>query len=175
LSPPTEGECTVLVGWHIAKGNDGGVSLDGLNVMLMVHSPGQMHLVKWTAAAYVDERANDAQRQSLLRIFGGKAGGHPAGLAANIGKLLGAKFVPIEFKQQGKKFSLKIPKIADMEIESISGAGGADVQVSGHPLCIAPGFPATAGRSKHLKYTDYTYQWSLSERNGLSSPFRYQG
>ena len=83
--------------------------------------------------------------------------------------------MPIEFKTQGKKFSLTIQQIADVEIEAIPGAGGADVQVSGHPLCIAPGFAATAGRSKHLTYTDYAYDWSLSERNGLSSPFRYQG
>ena len=63
LSAPTQGECTVLVGWHITKGSDDAVSLDGLNVMLMVHTPGKMHEVKWTAAVYIDERADAAQRQ----------------------------------------------------------------------------------------------------------------
>ena len=40
LSPPTEGECTALVAWHIDEGNFGDVDLDGLNVSLAVHSPG---------------------------------------------------------------------------------------------------------------------------------------
>jgi hypothetical protein len=174
LSAPTMGECTVVLGWHIEHGNDEGVSLDGLNVALAVHAPGKMHEVKWNAAAYVDERANDAQRQSLLRIFGGQAGGHPAVLAGLIGKLLGAKFVPITFDSRGKQFALRIPAIADVEIEAIGGAGGADAQVSGHPLCVAPGFPATVARSKHLRYTDYEYRWSLADKNGLFSPFQYQ-
>ena len=42
-------------------------------------------------------------------------------LARRLGNLLGAKFVPIEFKAEGKKFSLRIPQIADMEIEALAG------------------------------------------------------
>jgi len=174
LSAPTMGDCTVVVGWHIDSGHDDAVKLDGLNVVLAVHSPGSMHLTKWNAAAYIDARANEPQRQSLLRIFGGQAGGHPAALASFIGKLLGAKFVPIEFEAKGKAFSLKIPSVADVAIEAVEGAGGGTTQVSGHPLGIAPGFPATVARSKHLKYTDYGYSWSLTEKNGLFSPFQYQ-
>src|SRR6202521_5624542 len=57
LSPPTSGECTVLVGWHIEKGHFGQVSLDGFNVALAAHSPGPMLQVKWKAALYLDRRA----------------------------------------------------------------------------------------------------------------------
>ncbi|MBI3680386.1 MAG: DUF1326 domain-containing protein [Acidobacteria bacterium] len=32
LSPPTEGDCTAVVGWHIDTGNLGAVDLAGLNV-----------------------------------------------------------------------------------------------------------------------------------------------
>ena len=42
LSQPTTGECKALIGWHIDEGNQGDVSLDGLNVALYVHSPGNM-------------------------------------------------------------------------------------------------------------------------------------
>ncbi len=61
-----------------------------------------------------------------------------------------------------------------MEIEAIGGAGGADVAISGHPLCIAPGFPAVVAKSKALRYQDHGYRWTLSDRNGLYSPFAYQ-
>jgi len=42
LNAPTEGECTVLVGWHIEQGSFGNVGLDGLNVAMAAYSPGHM-------------------------------------------------------------------------------------------------------------------------------------
>jgi hypothetical protein len=42
LSDPTEGTCTAIVGWHIDKGRFGDVALDGLNVAVGVHTPGNM-------------------------------------------------------------------------------------------------------------------------------------
>ena len=173
LSPPTQGDCTALVGWHIDTGKDGNVVLDGLNMALSVYSPGTMHESKWQAAAYVDARASEAQRNSLLRIFGGQAGGHPAVLASFIGEMMGAESVPITFKVKGQSYSLEIPEIASVEIEAIESPGGP-VQVEGHPLAIAPGYPATVARSKHMRYTDHGKSWSLSGRNGLFSPFSYQ-
>src|SRR5438132_5468005 len=37
MSPPTSGECTVLVAWHIEQGRFGEVDLDGLNAVLAAH------------------------------------------------------------------------------------------------------------------------------------------
>jgi hypothetical protein len=37
---------------------------------------------QWKAAVYLDQRATEDQRNALLKIFGGQAGGHPARLAA---------------------------------------------------------------------------------------------
>ena len=34
LSPPTHGECTVLIAWHIDKGHFGETNLDGLNTVI---------------------------------------------------------------------------------------------------------------------------------------------
>ena len=174
LSPPTEGECTVLIGWHIDQGADGAVALDGLNVAFAVHAPGTMHQTRWQVAIYLDGRATEQQRGALLRIFGGQAGGHPAVLASFVGEVLGVASVPITFEAAGKSYSLEIPAIASVAIEPIEGPAGP-VQIQGHPLCIAPGFPATVARSKRLRYTDHGKSWSLSGRNGLFSPFAYQG
>jgi hypothetical protein len=174
LSAPTQGECTLLAAWHVDKGGFDNVKLDGLNVALAVHS-GHMAKTKWNAAVYIDEKASSDQEQSLGKIFGGQAGGHPAVLASFVGKLLGVKKVPIQFTQSGKSFSLKMPNVAEMSIEAMQGAGGADVQIAGHPLCIAPGFPATVGRSTQLKYTDHGMSWNLSQKNAFYSHFEYKG
>src|SRR5512136_1301853 len=82
LSPPSTGECTVLVGWHIEQGRYASVALDGLNVALAVHVPGHMATTKWKAAVYFDDRASDGQKNALLQIFTGQAGGHPAVLVS---------------------------------------------------------------------------------------------
>jgi hypothetical protein len=173
LSNPTDGECTVLVGWHIDEGSDGEVSLNGLNVALAVHSPGNMIETKWRAAAYVDDRATEAQQGALLKIFGGQAGGHPARLASHIGELLGAGPAPIEFKMDGGRYSLKVGDIAEMEIEQMAGQGDGPITVTGHPLCISPGVPATVAKSTRLSYRDHGMNWDLSEKNGFFAPFSY--
>jgi hypothetical protein len=174
LSPPTTGECTALVGWHIKNGIDEGVSLDGLNVALAVHSSGHMATTPWKVAVYVDERASEVQNASLMKIFGGQGGGHPARLATYIGEIVGVRSVPINYEFSDGNHALKIPGIADVEIEQISGQGEGPVTITGHPLCIAPGFPATVAKSKTLAFSDHGMDWNLSDKTGVFSPFAYQ-
>ncbi len=175
LSPPTQGDCAVVVGWHVDKGKYGDVALDGLNVALAVHSPGNMATTKWKVALYFDNKASEAQKNALMQIFTGQAGGHPAVLVSFVGEVLGVKSAGIDYRAEGKRRSLKIANIVDAEIEAISGAGGADVTISGHPLCIAPGYAATVAKSKKLSYSDYGLKWEISERNGFFSSFANQG
>src|SRR5215472_1762941 len=40
-SRPTEGVCDLPLFFHIERGSYGGVALDGLNVALVIHAPGQ--------------------------------------------------------------------------------------------------------------------------------------
>ncbi len=173
LSPPTTGDCTALIGWHIEQGQFDGTNLDGLNVALAVHSPGHMAKVEWTAALYFDERASGAQSQALGTIFSGQSGGHPARLAGHIGEVLGAAPADITFEGDGKRTSMTIAGIADVAIVAVEGQGGADVSVTSHPLAVAPGFTAMVARSEHLRYDDHGMQWELAEKNGFASPFSY--
>ncbi len=172
LSPPTEGECTVLIAWHVDQGRFGDVALDGLNVALAVHSPGHMAEVKWKAALYLDARASQAQRDALTRIFSGQAGGHPGRVAQHIGEVLGVQSVPIEYRADGKRRSVRVGKVADATIQGLEGPAG-EVTVSGHPLAIAPGFPAVVSRSEKLRYQDHGYSLEISKKNGFYSPFQY--
>ena len=181
LSPPSEGECRLLVAWHIDQGkvgdqgSGGEIDLADLNVAMAIHSPGHMMQTKWRAALYLDERASQAQKDALTRIFAGQAGGHLEALASFVGDVLGVASVGIDYRAAGKKRSLAIPGIVSAEIEAIEGQGGGDVTISGHPLCLAPGEPAVVARSKRLDYTDHQMTWSISDCNGFYSPFAYQG
>lgn len=173
--PTVPDNCTVVDGWHIDEGHFGDVDLAGLNVAMAVQSPGHMLEVKWNVALYLDEKADEAQSHALIQIFTGQAGGHPALLANHVGKVLGVRSVPIEFKAQGKRRSITIPGVTDVGIEAIEGQGGGDVVVTGHPLCVAPGAPGVVARSKRFHYEDHGYEWEITERSALFSPFAYSG
>jgi len=175
LSAPTDGECTLLVGWHIDKGKFGNVDLGNLNVALAVHSPGHMAEVKWRAALYFDRNVSEKQKDALTKIFTGQAGGHPGMLVSHVGEVLGIKLVPIEYAAAGKRRSLKIADVGEMQIEAIEGQGGADVTIDNHPLTIAPGHQAVVAKSKNLKYQDHGLHWEITGKNGFYSPFSYQG
>lgn len=174
LGPPTEGECTVLVGWHIDSGGYGDTKLDGLNVALIVHAPGHMLKTKWQVALYLDERASGPQAEALGKIFSGQAGGHLANLAPLIGQVLGVKAAPIEYKAEDKRRSLRIGEIASVEIEAVSGGDGGPTTIQNAPLCIAPGYPAVVSRSKLASFHDFGLNLEVTEKNGFYSPFTYQ-
>lgn len=173
LSPPTEGECTALLGWRIEQGTSDGTSLDGLNVALAVYSPGHMAEVEWQAALYLDDRATPAQGQALGTIFSGQGGGHPARLAGHIGEVLGAAAATITFATEDRRTSMTIAGVADVAITAIDGQGDGEVALTGHPLAVAPGFAAVVARSEHLHFEDHGMTWELADKNGFTSPFAY--
>ena len=72
--PPTYGDCEGVLAWHIREGNYGGVPLAGLNVMALGTFTGNIWAgAKATMGIFIDERANERQREALQMIFGGQA------------------------------------------------------------------------------------------------------
>ncbi len=175
LSPPTTGECTALVGWHIDAGEHEGLRLDGLNVALAVHSPGHMAQTPWRVALYLDNQGSEEQQGALGAIFSGAAGGHPAVLAGHIGEVLGVATAPITFEGTNGSRAMRVGEVADVKITAMAGQGGAQVTIANHPLAITPGQELVAARAEHLRFTDHGYEWELSDSNGFFSPFAYNG
>jgi hypothetical protein len=175
-SPPTTGECKVFVGWHIDKGHFADMVLDGLNVALAIHTPGDMSQNNWRVAIYYDNKASEAQKNSLIQIFTGQVGGFLAGLAESWEEVVGAKSVRIDYHADGKRRSLKISDIVESEIEALSGKDGSDITlVNGHPAAGAPSLATTLAKSKKLSYHDHGWQWEISEKSGYFGPFVYEG
>src|SRR5438552_1336486 len=67
-APPTMGFCEGIGVWRITQGVFGDVPLDGLCLGFAVHFPAAMHQGNGRTAIFVDERANEAQRDALLQI-----------------------------------------------------------------------------------------------------------
>jgi len=175
LGPPTEGDCTAMIGWHIDSGQFEGLSVEGLNVALAVHSPGPMTEGNWRVALYLDDRASEQQADALGAMFSGAAGGHPAVLGGFIGEVMGVAPAAITFDADDSSVQLKVGNLADVNLTAIEGQGGAKVTMSNHPLAVAPGNTAVIARAEQFRYADHGYEWAISGRNGIFSPFQYEG
>jgi len=173
-SPPTDGECNALVGWHIDQGSFANTRLDGLNGALFAHAPGHMLQTKWKVALYVDEKADASQQDALTKIFSGAAGGHLAALGPLVGEVLGVRSAAIDYRANGKHRSLTIPHLAEMEIEALAGQNGEEVTLSKVPFTVVPDYPAVVCHSKRLSFHDHGFDLEISKKNGFYSPFNYQ-
>ena len=173
LSDPTEGDCTALVGWHIDKGRFGDVALDGLNVAVGVYTPGNMVEKNWTAVLYLDERANQTQRDALTQIFAGKAGGHPARIAEHIATVAGVEVAPITFESDGKSGRMKVGRVGEAEWQPIEGQRGGTVTILGNPLAVSPGHAAVIGRASRARLDDHGISFETSGRQAMVAPFTY--
>lgn len=174
LSAPSGGDCGVLLAWHIDQGALDDVTLDGLNAALFAYAPGHMMEGKWRVALYLDQRASEVQQQALGKVFSGQAGGPLAALGPLIGEVMGVRAADIDYRAEGKRRSLSIAGVADMEIEALAGQDGGDVTLGNHPFTPVPGFPAVVGKSKRFRYADHGYQREAADRNGFYSPFAYR-
>lgn len=174
LQPPSEGECKLLVAWHIEKGHLNGVQLHDLNVALACHAPDNMIKGGWSAGLYIDERADDAQSAAIQQIFTGQVGGHLSVLIGLVGEVWGIKQVAISYQEDGDSRRMVIPGIAEAEIQSIQGITGGDAMIRNPPLCVVTSHPSVVAKSKQFNYQDYGQDWEFSERNGYHSAFTYQ-
>ncbi len=172
-SDPSHGDCTVLAVWHIDEGRFNGMNLGGLNVVGAFYSAGNMMTTKWKAALYIDDKASKEQTDALTRVFGGQEGGVPATLASFIGQVVGVKSAKVEYSAVGKHRSVKIPGIAEAEIEAIAGHGGAEVQLQNHPVAMSPGNVGIVSKSKKFNIHDLGFNAELSNKTGLYAPFKY--
>jgi hypothetical protein len=164
---PTQGVCDVALVFHIDKGNYGQSSLDGLNVAVVVHTPGPMADGNWTLGAYIDERADDEQTAALGAIFGGAEGGPMAAFAPMVGTHLGAKKVAIKYAINGNSRSAEIPGIMHMAVEPLPSMhpNGEIWGAMGHPF--SPDRLAFGVGSQGSTFGDHGMRWDNSGKNGL--------
>lgn len=174
-STPTQGVCDVALAFHIERGTYGDVNLDGLNVVVVAHTPGPMGNGNWTTAAYIDTTADERQTEALGAIFTGAAGGPMAALAPLIGTNLGAKKVPIAYRVDGKKRSVEIPQVISMNVVPLSTMreDGEMWAATGHP--INPDKLVFAMGGERSTFGDHGMRWDNSGKNAHYAPIRWAG
>lgn len=184
--PPTYGDCDGVLLWHIREGNYGETILDGLNVAMLGSFTGNI----WTgehrdprAAVFIDERADESQREALQKIFGGEAGGWPQQFGEIFGpEIVGMEYSPIEVSIAGDLagWSVRIPGRAQATVEALTGptsAEGARVQVHNLPGSeVGPGHQAAVwGKATSDRADAFGFSWDRSGYSSKCIPFDWSG
>lgn len=114
--------CEGVVGMNIQEGHFGGVDLSGVKWAANFHWPGALHEGNGTLEAFVDESANEAQRNAVLTILTGQAGGTFFEILAQIVTAVhGPHFVKIawEFDKEKRRARLVIPGFVETTSEPL--------------------------------------------------------
>jgi hypothetical protein len=119
-APPTTGFCHGVGVWKIERGKYDDLSLDGLGLGFAAQWPKAIHEGNGTVCLFVDERANEQQREALLEIGSGKAGGLPFEiLATTFSTLLEPRFVPFDVKIDGLQSTAQLGENFRIALEPI--------------------------------------------------------
>jgi len=122
---PDKGHCHAVAGIQIDEGHHGDTRLDGLRVAAIFKWPGAIHEGNGEALAFVDSRADDAQRDALLKIMTGQDTDPFATMFAvyvsTVTTMHTPVFAPIDFEVDvdGRKGRLSVPGYVEMTGEPI--------------------------------------------------------
>ena len=122
---PDKGHCQAVAGIQIDEGHYGDTRLDGLRIAAIFKWPGAVHEGNGEAIAFVDESADESQREALLKIMTGQDTDAMATMfavyASTVTKLHEPVFTKIDFEVDvdGRRGRLSIPGYVEMTGEPI--------------------------------------------------------
>ena len=179
---PTHGDCDGVMVWNIREGKYGDVAIDGLTVVAVCHFEGNA----WAGAPvalgiYIDERADDKQREALQMIFGGKAGGWQAQFASLVNEMRGLEFAKINFglDRDLASWQVEVPGKVTAKGEALTGPTmrpGERAQLFNPPGSeVGPGSVVTWGSAVTNTVDAYGWKWNWAGRSSKHMPFDWTG
>jgi len=177
--PSTEADCRVSFAWHIERGHYGGTNLDGLHAAAVMFARGDPFLVGIDKIAMIlDERATPPQREALLTILSGQAGGL-WGIVASMVKsppeVLFAKFV---YANDGKTWSVKAGSALDVQASFVKAAPGmpfesAPKRAQTYDPFYGPTMEKVVGISENYRAKTGSMDFDITGRYSSSGRFVY--
>ncbi len=173
---PTRGSCTFAMSFKIEQGKFGEVPLEGLGFILVGFTPEEMGKGNWSAGVIVDERASATQRDAIVTIASGAAGGPMAALSGLITNFVGVESAPIRFDRDGVKWSVNASTFVSMSAEPAMGIDPSAKE----PLQLAnTGHPAssnfTLAHAVQSRVNAFGLSWNdaSGQNNGQYAPFTW--
>lgn len=141
---PDKGHCHAVAGIQIDEGRHGDTRLDGLKVAAIFKWPGPIHEGHGEVIAFVDNRADEAQRDALLKIMTGQDTDPFATMfavyASTVETMHPPVFTDIDFEVdvEGRRGRLAIQGYVEMTGEPLRNkATGQEARAQ---ICLPEGF-----------------------------------
>lgn len=129
---PTRAPCEGVEGFEIVQGHFGDIRLDGLRSAGIFHWPGAVHEGDGSYIPIIDERADEGQREALLKIMSGEEQ-EPTTLFNIYGSTLEHEYDPIFTKIEfdwdihARTGHLRVPGVLESSLKPIRNpVTGAD-------------------------------------------------
>ena len=122
---PDKGHCHAVAGIQIDEGHHGDTRLDGLRIATIYKWPGAVHEGNGEMLAFVDVRADEAQRAALLKIITGQDTDPFATMFAVYASTVVKMYEPVvtdidfEVDVDGRRGRLSVPDYIEMVGEPI--------------------------------------------------------
>jgi hypothetical protein len=163
----TYGVCDFILSWHIKFGKAGDVDLDNRLVCMVGSYRDDEDGKPWTVIIYVDQDANEAQKQAIGEIFSGKLGGNMR-FTQWIVNVIDVRSAAIELIHEPGHESIKISGLGNAAVvKNVDFDGVVTCGISGHDR---PGQESVSS----LEMRDDPFDWRYEERCGFATNFAYQ-
>jgi len=172
---PDGGTCDGIVGYHVDRGTVDGVDVSGRSFVLLAHIPGNVLKGNWRAVVYVDDKASSQQKEALLNAFTGKLGGPLADQAQLIGEVVAVESVPIDFRVEKGKGTLKIGSVVDAEMAPYTGPTGQVTTLNESIFSTIQGSPAYVAKASKYRANvpQLGFDIDLQGHNAIQGSFRF--
>ena len=169
----TYGECLGVLSWVIEEGGADGVALDGLTVAMATRYHDDEPGSPWSFVVYLDERADDAQREALEAIYTGGLGGDALThfpWAWKDAVRVAVRPVEIEVSHEPRRQRLRIRDHVSLRIRD-------RYQGPETVTCVIPGHDRTGEElvADELRVTDGPLRFEYEGNCGYSASFDYTG
>jgi hypothetical protein len=174
---PTKGSCTFAMAFQIERGSYGTLALDGLGFVVLGFTPEAMGKGNWSVGIIADDRASTEQRDAIVAVASGAAGGPMAALSGLVGKLLGVESASIRFDRNGARWSVKASNLVDMAAEGAMGINPNApeplyLENTGHPA--ADRFALARASTSHVHALGLNWDDASGKNNGQYAPFSWR-
>jgi hypothetical protein len=173
---PSKGSCTFAMSFKIDEGRFGDLSLDGLGFIVVGFTPEEMGKGNWSAGVIVDERATPEQRDAIVAMASGAAGGPMAALSGMIGNFAGVETAAIAFERDGVKWSVNASPLVRMSAEAAMGIDPnatepLQLRNTGHPA--SSNFMLAHAVQSHVNAFGLAWNDDSGKHNGQYAPFSW--
>lgn len=171
---PEGGDCFGFIAYRFDRGEIDGVDVDGLTLVVVAQIRGNVLQGNWRVVVFVDNRANDQQKDAIMRAFTGELGGPLADLAPLIGEVEGLYSAPISHELVDGEGMLRVGTVIEADFEPYRGPDGIMTTLRETVFATAPGSPAYLAKATKNKVNmlEHGMVWSYENRSAIQAEWK---